>query len=121
MVAHSEVQRLMYESDALFFTSVAEGTPHSVLEAISNGLPVICFDTCGQGDVVDSSVGVKIPLSTPSQSVKDFAEKIEYLYNHTEELQRMSENCKKRAEELSWESKAKQVVKLYERILSHKK
>jgi glycosyltransferase involved in cell wall biosynthesis len=33
----------------------------------------------------------------------------------------MSENCRARAEELSWENKAKQVVKLYESILSHKK
>ena len=48
---------------------------------------------------------------------QDFAEKIEYLYNHTEELQRMSENCKKRAVELSWENKAKVVVQLYEEVI----
>lgn len=115
------VKTYMQKSDVFLFTSVNEDTSTVVLEAISNDLPVICFDTCGMAAVVDSSVGVKIPLSNPSQSVKDFAEKIEYLYNHTEELQRMSENCKKRAEELSWENKAKQVVKLYESILSHKK
>lgn len=115
------VKAYMQKSDLFLFTSVNEDTSTVVLEAISNELPVICFDTCGMAAVVDSSVGVKIPLSTPSQSVKDFAEKIEYLYNHTEELQRMSENCRARAEELSWENKAKQVVKLYESILSHKK
>lgn len=116
-ISHFEVQKLMRETDVLLFTSVAEGTPHVVLEAISNRLPIICFDTCGQGDCVDSSVGIKIPLSTPSQSVKDFAGKIEYLYNHPEELQRMSENCKKRAGELSWDKKAKQIINLYESIL----
>ena len=38
-VSHEEVQRIMQESDVFFFTSVAEGTPHVVLEAIGNNLP----------------------------------------------------------------------------------
>ena len=117
LMSHSKVQNIMQKSDALFFTSVAEGTPHVVLEAVANGLPIVCFDTCGQGDVVSEDIGIKIPLSIPSQSIKDFAEKIEFLYNHPEELQRMSENCKKRAEELSWDNKAKQLVKLYESVI----
>ena len=66
-VTHDEVQSLMQKADVLFFTSVAEGTPHVVLEAISNGLPILCFDTCGQGDCVNDKVGVKVPLSNPTQ------------------------------------------------------
>lgn len=117
MVSHDEVQQVMRDSDMLLFTSVAEGTPHVVLEAIANGLPVLCFDTCGQGDCVNEKVGIKIPLTNPRQSVRDFAEKIEYLYHHREVLQTMSENCKKRAEELSWENKARKMVSLYEQVL----
>ena len=30
--------------------------PHVVLEAIANNLPVVCFDTCGQGDAVNDKV-----------------------------------------------------------------
>lgn len=115
-VSHEEVQRIMQQSDLFFFTSVAEGTPHVVLEAISNGLPVLCFDTCGQGDSVDDKVGVKIPLTNPSQSVKDFAEKIEYLYKNRDVLKQMSENCDERKHELSWDNKARQMVGLYDRI-----
>lgn len=111
------VKTHMQTSDLFLFTSVNEDTSTVVLEAISNELPVICFDTCGMAAVVDYSVGVKIPLSTPAQSVKDFAEKIYNLYNSPEELQRMSENCRKRAEGLSWDNKAIQIVKLYESIL----
>ena len=116
-VSHDEVLKLMRQSHLFLFTSVAEGTPHVVLEAIGNHLPVLCFNTCGQGDCVTDDVGIKIPLSTPVQSAKDFAEKIEYMYAHREVLARMSENCKKRAEELSWENKAKQMVELYEKAI----
>lgn len=120
-VSHDEVLKLMRQSHLFLFTSVAEGTPHVVLEAIGNHLPVLCFDTCGQGDCVTDDVGIKISLSTPEQSVKEFAEKIEYLYAHREVLARMSENCKKRAEELSWENKAKQMVRLYEKAIEELK
>ena len=118
VVTHDEVQSLMRKADLLFFTSVAEGTPHVVLEAISNGLPVLCFDTCGQGDCVTDGVGVKVPLSTPEQSVGDFAEKIEYLYSHRDALAEMSRNCRRRSEELSWESKARQMCDLYLKIVN---
>lgn len=120
-VGHEEVQDIMRKSDLLLFTSVAEGTPHVVLESLANRLPVLCFDTCGQGDCITSEVGVKIPLSTPGQSVRDFAEQIERLYSHREELERMSENCGRRAEELSWERKAERMVELYGQAIKKKK
>ena len=112
-VSHDEVQRLMQMSNVLLFTSVAEGTPHVVLEAIANHLPVLCFDTCGHGDSVNEKVGVKIPLTYPKPSVKDFAEKIDYLYLHREVLLVMSDNCRQRQQELSWDKKVEEMMKLY--------
>ena len=115
VVTHDEVQKIMQESDLFFFTSVAEGTPHVVLEAIGNNLPVICFDVCGQGDSINDKVGVKIPLSNPEQSIKNFSKIIGHLYYHKELLKEMSSNCKGRQEVLSWDNKAKQMIELYER------
>lgn len=116
-VSHQQVQQLMQISDLLLFTSVAEGTPHVVLEAIRNALPVLCFDTCGQGDSVTDRIGIKIPLTNPERSVRDFSEKIKYLYHHRDVLAQMSANCQARAEELSWERKAKQMFELYNSVL----
>lgn len=116
-VPHEEVQELMRQADLFFFTSVAEGTPHVVLEAISNKLPVLCFDTCGHGDSVRSSVGIKIPLTNPRQSVHDFAEKIEYLYNNRDVLKQMSDNCIERQRELSWDNKARTILNMYSAII----
>jgi glycosyltransferase involved in cell wall biosynthesis len=116
VVNHEEVQDMMSKSDILLFTSVAEGTPHVVLEAIANSLPVLCFDTCGQGDVVNDEVGIKIPLTNPSQSVSDFADSIIKLYNNREILDNMSMNCVDRAKTLSWDNKAIHMKEIYERI-----
>lgn len=116
-ISHDEVQKIMQDSDILFFTSIAEGTPHVVLEAIGNGLPVVCFDVCGHGDSVNEKVGIKIPLSNPKQSIEDFANAISLLEKDRTLLKHMSENCKLRQEELSWDNKALQMVELYKKIL----
>lgn len=115
-VSHAQVGELMKASDVLLFTSVVEGTPHVVLEAVSNGLPVICFDTCGQGDIVDDRVGIKIPLSTPDQSESDFAEALNVLYSHPGKREEMQNACRERSTELSWDSKVSRVVSLYRKM-----
>ena len=105
----------MQKSDVFLFTSVAEGTPHVVLEAIGNNLPVVCFDTCGQGDAVNDKVGRKVSLSSPSQSAHDFAKLLNELEKDRSLLKLLSENCKERQMELSWEEKAKGMVEWYKK------
>lgn len=111
------VKEEMRRSDAFLFTSVNEDTSTVVLEAISNHLPVICFDCCGMAAVIDETVGIKIPLTNPNQSVKDFAKAIDRLYNYRSLLSTLSANCHKRALELSWERKAEKMVELYNRTI----
>lgn len=118
-IENSKVKEEMHKSDIFFFTSVSEDTSTVVLEAVSCGLPVLCFDTCGMGYVINESVGHKIPLTNPRQSADDFAEKINYLYNNREYLQKLSDGCKQRQKELSWDNKAKQMVELYNKVINN--
>ena len=119
-ITHDKVLELMQQMDAFFFTSVSEDTSTVVLEAISCQLPVICFNTCGMGYVVNEKVGVKINLMTPEQSINDFAQKIEYLYYHKDVLHQLAKNCKQRCEELSWDNKTRQMISLYNEALENK-
>lgn len=118
-IENSKVKEEMRKSDIFFFTSVSEDTSTVVLEAVSCGLPVLCFDTCGMGYVINESVGQKVPLTNPKQSADDFAEKINYLYNNREYLQKLSDGCKQRQKELSWDNKAKQMVELYNKVINN--
>lgn len=104
----------MQESDVFFFTSVAEGTPHVVLEAIGNNLPIVCFNTCGQGDSVNEKVGRKIELSNPTTSMHEFARILNELADNLPQLKEMAENCKERQQELSWENKITQMINIYQ-------
>lgn len=111
------VMEAMRHAQLFFFTSVSEDTSTVVLEAVSNHLPVLCFDTCGMSAVIDDKIGRKIPLSNPMQSVFDFAYAINCLEENQSLLKHMSENCKQRQLELSWEKKAETMVTLYSKVV----
>lgn len=103
----------MRKSHLLFFTSISDDTSTVVLEAISNRLPILCFDAFGFGAVVDHKIGRKIKLSSPQNSIVQFAETINHLEANRELLKELSQNCKTRQEELSWDNKALKMVELY--------
>ena len=111
------VMEAMRKAQLFFFTSVNEDTSTVVLEAVSNRLPVVCFDACGMSAVIDASVGRKIALSQPSQSAHDFARILNELEGNRALLKQLSENCRQRQMELSWEVKARKVVEEYKRII----
>ena len=116
-VEHSKIQQMMADSDVFFFTSIMEATSTVTLEAISSCLPVLCFDTCGFGPLITEKIGRKVPISNPDKSVRDFAEHIRFLYANRELLNEMSKNEFSYRESLSWESKAKQMVDIYNKVL----
>ena len=115
------IQKAMREAHLLFFTSVSEDTSTVVLEAISNRLPVLCFNTCGFGAIINKAVGRKVPLTNPQKSIVDFAEYLNMFYSNRPLLEELSENCKSMQEKLSWNVKAMEVVNLYKRVLSGSK
>src|SRR5690554_139529 len=115
---NTDIHAAMREAQLFFFTSVSEDTSTVVLEAISNGLPVLCFDACGFGAVINETVGRKIPLSNPQQSIIDFAAHLNMLYTNRQLLRKLSLNCKIIQQNLSWDEKAKKVVYLYQKVLS---
>lgn len=118
-IPNKRVHELMQQSDVFLFTSIDEGTPHVVLESIQNNLPVVCFDTCGQGDVVNDTVGIKIPLCTASKSPSDFARAISGLINNRQKLHKMRINCSQRQKEMSWDLKMQKVIEIYQKILNN--
>ncbi|MDE7397101.1 MAG: glycosyltransferase family 4 protein, partial [Muribaculum sp.] len=116
-VPNTQVHNLMRQSSVLLFTSIDEGTPHVVLEAVQNHLPVICFDTCGQRDIVTEDTGVKIPLTNPDDSVRRFTRAISQLIDNPAILRQKRRNCSNCQPELLWDEKARRMVALYEQCL----
>lgn len=118
-VPHDKILEMMASSDVMLFTSIMEATSTVVLEAITVGLPVLCFNTCGFGPIVKDFAGVTIELSDPNQSVQDFAEELLYLYKNRMILNDISNRILEKRFELTWESKARTLNLLYKSLLNN--
>jgi len=105
-------------SDAMAFTSLQEGTPHAVLEALSLGLPVICHDACGMGAAVTDECGIKISMHSPQESIAGFASALRRLCDSPDELTRLSAGALRRATELGWAAKGLRIAQVYDQILT---
>jgi glycosyltransferase involved in cell wall biosynthesis len=116
-ITHKEVQEHFRKCHVLLFTSLNEGTPHAVIEALSNGLPVICHDVYGQGDVINESCGIKIKMINPKRSIEEFSMEIIKLFSEREILEKLSDGAYSRAFEISWGNKITGLINLYERLL----
>lgn len=119
-IPNQKVQELMRNSDIFLFTSVVEGTPHVVLESISNNLPVLCFDMCGQGVIVSDSVGWKIPIQSVKDSITEMVNIINNLEKNRSLIKEKSDNCEYRKPELSWECKTDHIFELYRHLVADK-
>lgn len=112
-IPRDKVDEIMRKSQLFFFTSIVEATSTVVMEAISNFLPILCFDTCGHGEIVSNKIGIKVPLENPKKSIDSFAAEIEYLHTNRQLLNYMSNNCRSVSYELSWNLKARNMRDYY--------
>lgn len=69
-----------------------EGFGRVILEALSCGVPVIGSNKGGIPEALDSSVGVLI-----KPTVQEIKEKIEFLFDNPQELERLKNNCRRYA------------------------
>lgn len=116
-VPHDQMAEMMSKCDMLFFTSIMEATSTVVLEAISVGLPVLCFNTCGFGPIVKDFAGITVEISNPDKSIKDFAHQIQKIYNNRNILNNISDRIIAKRNFLSWDSKARMTIDLYKKCL----
>jgi glycosyltransferase involved in cell wall biosynthesis len=98
---NSEVLSLMRQHDVLVLPSLTDGFGLVILEALSQGLPVIATVNSGAPDVIsEGEDGFIVPI----RSAEAIAEKIDLLEGDRDLLDLMSKNAVRLAAELSWDS-----------------
>jgi glycosyltransferase involved in cell wall biosynthesis len=77
----------------------------------------VCFDHQGVGDMVDSSCGVKIAVTSPKRAYKDWANAIESLASDPDRLFALSYGATERAERFLWDKNHKRINQLYTELI----
>lgn len=112
-----DVCKILHDSDALIMTSLYEGHPNAICEALASGIPVLASDVCDNPIYVKPSLtGILFEPKDP----EDIARAIKEFYDKNfEERKLLALNCRKFAEEkLSHKSCALAYQRLFGRLLS---
>ena len=107
-------------ADVLAFTSLRDTSGNVVLEALGAGVPVVCLDHQGVGDIIDASCGIKIPVTTPGEVIAGFSAAILQLARDRGRCRELADGAPIRAREYAWPSLAERTVRIYSAILGQR-
>jgi len=116
-VPYGDVFKYMVASDILALSSLSEGLPNVILEAMASGLPIVATRVGGIQDIVkDGENGFLVDPENPEQ----IAEKINLFLEDDKLREKISKNNKQKAKEYSWESVIERLEKIYFRVINMK-
>ncbi len=114
----NDIPELMQEMDIFVMTSIYEGIPNTIMEAMMAGLPVVSTDVGAISEIVDNG---ETGFVCPSHDINIFAKKVISLINDENESRRMGENGKKKILcEYGMEKMVKKIEDIYFSILDQK-
>lgn len=100
-------------------TSISEGNPTTLWEAMSYGVPTLSLDHCGMHDTIDDESGIRIPIHSYEQCVKDIATTVEALLEHPERFKELSEGVVKRSKQYTWDKREQLLLDCYRKALDN--
>lgn len=110
----SDVRDIFYASDVFLFSTLQEGLPRSMMEAMACGLPCIASKIRGNVDLIDDGLGGY--LCDP-KNVNDFANRINDLAFNKEKRQKMSKYNLERIESYNINVVKKEIEDIYKEVL----
>lgn len=102
---HGQVLGLYSSYDALLFPSLHDSGGLVLLEAMAQGLPVVCLDLGGPGVIVDASCGIKIEAQgrCRQQVEKWLADALLRLADDASLRNRLRQGARERVAAFTWE------------------
>jgi glycosyltransferase involved in cell wall biosynthesis len=83
-IKRKEVYEILNSTHLHVITSLGEGNPTTIWEAMNRGIPTISLNHCGMKDVICEKCGVKIKIETVQQIKNDLAFVIsDFIHNPT--------------------------------------
>lgn len=118
----AEATARLHRAHLFVFTSLRDTSGNVVLEALAHGVPVVCFDHQGVGDIVTDArdcgqggrgCGIKVPVTNPAEAVAAFAGAIASLARDRRRLIELSEGATARAKDFLWSRNGDRVNAIY--------
>ena len=116
-VSHFDLNQYYSRATVLVFPSLFEGFGLVLLEAMACGIPVITTQNVGGADVITEGVDGFI---VPVRDVEALQQKLEWCYQHPQQLAEMGRAARHTAENLTWTRYQIQLVRHIQDCLATK-
>lgn len=100
-------------------TSISEGNPTVILEAMSYGVPTLSLDHCGMHDTIDENSGVLIPIHSYQQCIRDIAKEVDLLIDNPHLFKKLSDGTVIRSELYLWKTREMFLLDCYKKTISN--
>jgi glycosyltransferase involved in cell wall biosynthesis len=117
-IPHAELNGHYAGADVLVFPALRDSGGSALLEAMARYLPVICLDWGGPGEMLDEQSGIKVPVSTPGETVRAFGAALKTLQQDPGLRAKLADAARARAERLfGWQAKRQLLEATYNSLL----
>ena len=107
----------VHDSHVFVITSMKDLTSTVLLEALSQGVPVVCPDHCGFSNVVTPECGIKIGVDDIRSFVDRLGKALLSLESDEPARRAMARGALDRIAVYTWEAKAKQLEAVYRDVM----
>lgn len=112
-LSQEEALRRISQADVFLHPSLKDGGAWVLFEVLELGIPVICLDYAGPGEVINNICGLKVKADNPEQVVQDLAKAMEMLATDINLRERLRAGTQKRVRELAWDKKGEFLKYIY--------
>ena len=113
-VAWAQVHTAMLSNDIFLFGSLRDSFASQFMEALATGLPIITLNHQGARTFLPDSAAIKVPVDSPEVATAAMARAVEYLYDHPEVRQTMSQAAYEFAMRQTWPQRMGRLLAMLE-------
>lgn len=115
-VEYSEMQREYEMSDVLIMPSIRETTGTVLIEAMSQGMPIITINKFGGAILVDENTGWLYSGENQKSYIAGLKNAMVACIVNPKEVERRGQNARKKVKDYTWKRKCDQYEKIYKRL-----
>lgn len=111
----ADMPQLYSDFDVFFFPSLRDSGGFVVLEALQQGLPVVCFKLGGPGMLINDSCGKAVDADPNiEKTISDYAEAVLHVLSRGITDPHLSGNCRWRAQGFTWDALIERIYEFKE-------
>lgn len=117
--ARSDIPRLLASADSFLLSSISEGIPLTLIEAMGAGVPIVSTDVGGIAEIIEHGVA---GLLAPARDDETLATHLKTLWQNPKQRTELAENgCQRAVEQFSLGQMHRQYVDVYDQLLGRSK